>query len=317
MKCTRLVAVTVLCFFSGLSSAQTRNWPLKASKHSVVTLKLARSLLGAPKTNWLGARPNYKLIIETNGTSIVVNGRQDWQDAGWPAMLEFTLSKVDTSKTKTEVELKRETTTTPWVTILHLQFQMSPELVSDAFERVVFEGSSAEFEKSSYYRKEVADRLLPKIFSFGKLSELPREQQLILIKASGYEPDKVSESEYKGRVYISFTIEGESVYNTLQLGQTARVARVVQDSLLSEFKDKYRILAGTPGIDGVKLKMEVAYKDFTETLALPRHDILEIYTTLETIKKFNDAEITSQQLLDESIVLVNGDRVQVSLNQAK
>jgi hypothetical protein len=44
-----------------------------------------------------------------------------------------------------------------------------------------------------------------------------------------------------------------------------------------------------------------------------RCDKVEAYFTLDTLMKFNDADVTSQQLLDQNIILVSQDRVQVDL----
>jgi len=44
-----------------------------------------------------------------------------------------------------------------------------------------------------------------------------------------------------------------------------------------------------------------------------KSDDLEIYLPLEQVVKFVDADITSQQLIDGSIILLGGNRIQVPL----
>lgn len=79
-----------------------------------------------------------------------------------------------------------------------------------------------------------------------------------------------------------------------------------------------KTLAGVSGIDGFKIKLRIGHKNFvTEQYLNPYYDDLHIYASNEVIKKFAEDDITSQQFINESIVLVNGNRVDVSLTQFK
>jgi hypothetical protein len=42
-------------------------------------------------------------------------------------------------------------------------------------------------------------------------------------------------------------------------------------------------------------------------------DILRVYLPLAEMKRFMDSDITSQKLLESSVVLLNGDRVEAKL----
>ncbi len=319
-----LLALALIPNMSRIARGQSKDWPVDAQKGAIVTLKLSQSLLGVPKVSRWNLNLSSKVSINPGvGEGVLVNSRSDWQESGWLLMVGFSLSKVSAGKASTEVQLKKETLKTfangfrrneTWT--ISLKFMMAPELVNKAFHKVAFVGEPSAFERDSYYQNELADRLLPKIF-VGKLSDLTREQQLRIVRAADYEADAVRLDEYKGHWFIRFTVEGESVYNTLQLGQTARVARVAQDYLLSALKAKSALLAGIPGIDGIRLDMKIAYKDFVERFAAEQYDELAIYSVLDDVKRFAEAEITNQELLDRSVVIVNGNRVKVSLEQAK
>jgi hypothetical protein len=306
-----LILIALILSSPILAQPQTKDWPIAAPKNSAITVKVPKNLIGDPKYHRWQGNVSYTVIVgRGEDGAVVVNDRRDWRDAGWPLMLELQLKNLKSSKTKTEVQLKSGTTE------IYLKFNMAPELVSDVFRQVAFSGTPDEFEKSPEYQ-EVGERLLPAIFSSGKLAGLTREQQLKVIRVVGYDTTAAQAQEYKGKTYIAVNVTGDSVYNTLQLGQAARVARVTQDYLLKALKEKYALVSDIPGLDGIAVKMEIQYKDFLEKYVAAQHDDLILYASLKSIKDFSDAEITSQQLLDQSIVLVNGDRIQVSLDLAK
>jgi hypothetical protein len=81
--------------------------------------------------------------------------------------------------------------------------------------------------------------------------------------------------------------------------------------MLSKVK-AFKGVAQAAGIDGVKFTAHIAYRDFlNETVA--HDDVLEIYLPLDLCSKFAEADITSQQLVDGSVVILNGNRIQTSL----
>jgi hypothetical protein len=58
--------------------------------------------------------------------------------------------------------------------------------------------------------------------------------------------------------------------------------------------------------------MEIMYRNFVNE-SVNRTDQLEVYLPVELVVKFADSDITSQQLMDGGIVLLNGNRIQVQL----
>jgi hypothetical protein len=66
----------------------------------------------------------------------------------------------------------------------------------------------------------------------------------------------------------------------------------------------------------VKAAAKIPFKSFVDEYVSPEIDSLEIYAPLSLIRKFSESEITSQQLIDGSVVLVNSNRIQLSLSQS-
>ncbi len=128
--------------------------------------------------------------------------------------------------------------------------------------------------------------------------------------------DGITAGTYKGKSYISVDLAGDGdVYNSLRLDQAARVARVINERLLSVIKT-FSSVAEAAAIDGVKLVTVIQHKSFLDELAAPTKDRLELYVPLDKAQQFHDAEITSQQLVDASVILLNDNRIQAVLSSS-
>ncbi len=104
-----------------------------------------------------------------------------------------------------------------------------------------------------------------------------------------------------------------SVYNDLKLNQVERVAHVLNDRLLTLLKAFAAPVTGVGEIGGLKIEMIIPHKSFLDQSALAKDDRLELYAPVESVAHFADDAITSQQLVEESVVLVNGNRTNVPL----
>ena len=201
----------------------------------------------------------------------------------------------------------------------HIKLRFEPSVIDINREllTLVYPGSLSEFQASEYYQQEVANMFLPGVFR-GPLGAIPHEMQLQMIKGANYDLKAIGSETYKGRYFMIFRGVSAEVYNTIQLNQPARVAHAIEKDVLSSMRMAYKGLAQVEGVDGFKVELKVGYKNFvSEQYLNPYYDDLHIYATKEVIKRFAEDDITSQQFVDECIVLVNGNRVDVSLTQFK
>lgn len=107
----------------------------------------------------------------------------------------------------------------------------------------------------------------------------------------------------------------ENVYNELKLNQSQRVAEVMNERLLAILKAFAKQIEGNSKLYGLKLELSIPHKSFANEFAAATYDKLEVYVGSEDTRKFADADITSQQLMDSAVVIVNSNRIQVPLNQ--
>ena len=102
------------------------------------------------------------------------------------------------------------------------------------------------------------------------------------------------------------------VYNTLQLNQAERVARQTE-SAITQMKSLYQKTGNIENLEGIKLITDIYSKSFLDQLAVPQVEHFEMYVPFGLLHQFIDAEITTQDLADGSIILVNGSRVKANL----
>jgi hypothetical protein len=120
---------------------------------------------------------------------------------------------------------------------------------------------------------------------------------------------------FKGKNYFAVTLGSDGqVFNSNVLNSSARIAKVINDEVIGKVKI-FKGPSQVTGIDGLKFTAGVDFRNFVNESELQiHHDRLDVYLPLDLCLKFVDADITSQQLIDGSTVLVNGDRVQVPLS---
>jgi hypothetical protein len=150
------------------------------------------------------------------------------------------------------------------------------------------------------------------------LSAIAVERQLALLEAANPDPAEplkasIAPQTYRQKKYLAVDIgTSKNRYNTRKVDATQRVVEVFQDELFARLKAIGRPLDGATGVNGVSVKCGILFADFGKT-APARTDQLEIYVPIELLAKFVRTEATPQQLLDGSVVIINGTPSQVRL----
>jgi hypothetical protein len=304
-----------------------QEWPLTLPKGTTVILKI-------PLQFWLQEkeeRRDFKIELpfqDERSESVHLRrpyfvdmqnlfNRVGWAASGFPHCGEFTLSRIFEFRSfamhhklpYTEVELRSNTI------YLRLHFAHSSsevaELNSD-FQKVVFQGTWQQFEKTEDFQRDVFAVQEAKIFT-GPIAGLSDGVKLSLMDMACAGQNTFGAETYKGRSYFAVILGSDGqVYNSNVMNSSARVARVVNEQIIDRVKT-FKGPAQQTGIDGLKFEARVSYRNFVNEPEI-RDDQLEIYLPLDLCVKFVDADITSQQLIDGSIVLLNGNRIQVPLS---
>lgn len=311
--CRRLAQFTILLFLVTLpvvSAYAQKNpppvWALDVPRGTTVVLKIPNRLLGFDRvSSWTGAVSYGAVIEQSQKGGYLVGGLNDWRSAGWTMMRQIVLEKVTRDKNFTEVELRD-----PLFNI-KLRFDNTVRDVNAAFHDIAFVGTVPEFEASDYYKQEVMGKLLPAVFT-GRLASIPQARKMDLLKELKYIDSAIRTEKYKGGEYLSINVGGDTeIYNSNRIDQPTRMAHSLNQRVLYYFKRLARIIKFHPDVDGIKITILVPYKNFlTEYYNNPYYDRLEVYAPMDTIRQFVDDELTNQEFVEESILLVNGNRMQ-------
>jgi hypothetical protein len=125
-------------------------------------------------------------------------------------------------------------------------------------------------------------------------------------------------AEFKGKQYIAFSAPYPTAeFDSRQVNRAARVAIVVKSLVLPALDKVAPVITDANGIYGIKIRTRIFYQDFiSKRNQRTRVEVLEIFAPYDLVEKFFNHDITNQKLVDGSIVLINGDRIEVDLSKA-
>jgi len=302
--------ITVAAFGAALilgGPCQAKDWRLSLPRGTAVVAKVPTKFWRVDKYDAVSSKGQSIYYVEV---SDVLN-TPGWETSGFPFCGDFTLTKVFEFRPflklrYTVIELRNS--------IIYLKLRFGPEVkdLDAVFQRLTVPGDWRTFEASDEFHKTVFATQDAKLF-VGPLAKLSDPLKMALMRTVCDGQNTFEVETFKARTYFAVTLASDgTAYNSLRLDESARVRRTINERLLRRIK-LFRGIAQETGIDGVKFTATIAYRDFVNE-TVDHIDSVEVYVPLDLSMKFADADITSQQLIDGSIVLLNGNRVQVNLS---
>jgi hypothetical protein len=307
-----IILILIACF--GLNSYGQKfkkmTLPTSFAKGVLVIPKFNANLVSFENVNNWSGRHNYKGTLFKDGQGNYSLGI-DWKNRGWALMHEFAVQKIDRDRNN-NIVLFRSTST-----VITLTIDSGIENLEEALNAMFFVGSIDDFKRSEYYQQEIVDRFLPIVFK-DKLGALSFETKMRMVEAVHFNTESIKGEDFKGKFYLAINAGTDDVfYNTNQVNQSERTARTFEKLINAGIKQGTGF-ENVPEIEGLKISLRVGYSDFLREGQFPTNwDEIQVYFLFEHLKQFKGADITNQQLVDKSVVLVNGNRVQVSLTQFK
>ena len=146
-----------------------------------------------------------------------------------------------------------------------------------------------------------------------ELAELPRDIKVSLLEDVNNQSIGIWTEIFKEKKYIVCSYADGTEYNTNRVNQAERIARTIQ-KYLPVVKRKGKLLLVAKEIEGVELKVKIAYRNFVSE-SQASYENLQFYVPMDSLKLFIEADITDQELIDRSIILLNDSRVRVNLSQ--
>ena len=303
--CSSLLAA--LGIVIGVSAAEAQ---ISFEEDDNVTLKLPTSVLELEGRRILNGSPIYAAEIRPGEAGVVVNRSENWMLTAFPSLIALRIDNIDEDDDFTEVELRNDAIN------VKLRFSSQFADLNNALGQTVAVGTPTD-TASVEYRQQVYSLIGERVFD-GPLSAVaPESRQLLLLFADATAAGTgISHEQFRGEEYLVVDLGADSnVYNTLQMNQTQRIARILNDRLLNVLKAFAEPVRDVEVVFGVKLDFEIPYRNFLDDDAEPDHDVVRLYASSDDVKAFADFEITSQEFIDRSFVIVNENRVQIPLSE--
>lgn len=258
---------------------------------------------------------NLKLDVESRVNSGRVEVQQpsdsswraDWRLAGFPSIRHYVvgnLKTVDRDRAKfIEVTLKDPTP-------LDLRYRFfAPADQPEAIRAVLAPLRAADSALQTAY-----DSLGARFFTGPLAGFTPAERLLLLrfahITANG---TTLGSEAFKGVTYLTIALPGDgNTWNDLRVTRSQRIGRLIGDQL-ALLKAFAKIAVPHDSIGGLKLEEPSRHGSAPYYLDTTSEQVAA-YFPVGAILKFANADITSQELVNQGIVLVDGNRVAVDLS---
>jgi hypothetical protein len=270
----------------------------------------------AAATEWrlgglLGLAPRFALdaALSESGEAVVKDStgavRANWRAAGFPSLLHFVVEQINPVRRPGGVKATE--------VVLRSGGIAGRVFVPEGQEAAVRQVIAPLAKADSVY--QAGYHALGEVFFTGPLASFSEvERALVLTWAHRTAGGSLVGSEaYRGANYFTVTIPADgSMWNDLVVRQSQRIGKILTDRF-AMMKAFARLSIPHQAIGGVKLSTTSCHghaPNYTDAKCEP----VEIYFPLATLVRFADDEITSQQLVNESVVRVAGDRIEVDLS---
>lgn len=144
--------------------------------------------------------------------------------------------------------------------------------------------------------------------AFRLLPDVGLEDRYVLFKLGVLRGFDVSSTTFRSHAYLNVSIPISTTFNTITVPQDQRVTNLIRDSILPEAKALLPSVSGK-AIDGIAFHLLIPAHNFV-TGDEAKFDELLVYLNTDELRKFAASGITSQKLIDNSFVLLNGDRIE-------
>jgi hypothetical protein len=294
-------------------SAQAEGPTLRQGTRVLLTLPLGFLKEDTHFSGWNASMKTTSLdaLIEAAAPGTVsVQGDSEWKLSGFPSLLEMEVKNIryEGGKHRTRVDVK-----TPLKSEVRLFFAGQQGDAPGLFAAVTIDPS----EKESYLKATYA-ALAKHFLASGPLASLSEEKQTTLVQYAHITAHgaRIGTTNYKDKLYLVVSLPAmDTVFNDLRMNRAQRVARVLNDSLLVAMKAFASVVADVESVHGLKLELAIPHRPFTQATGTEL-DSIEIYAPSAEIKRFAEADITSQELIDKSVVIVNSNRTEVRLSES-
>lgn len=152
------------------------------------------------------------------------------------------------------------------------------------------------------------DKLKAKIYRF-----------LDIIKMQGYLSDaylkyrSINVTEFKGKKYIKFDFDSGITYNSIKLNKYDIAKNLFDDVIRKILNPLNDNISDPKRFYGYDLTVIGSTKSFADKYASTKQIVYRFYIPENAVKSYKDKDISGQQLIDKSVILMDDERIDLKL----
>lgn len=168
-------------------------------------------------------------------------------------------------------------------------------------------------QPADYLSTELAEskryaQLRSKVLDFLELIRLES-----ILNKSELELHGIGMQEFKGKRYLSVKLASENVFNSLKLNRYEIGRQVFDDTVRKILNPLNEKISDPKSFYGYNIIVETGMKSFTDENAVRESLKYEFMMPQSAVRSYKDKDISGQKLIDESIVLLNDERIDLKL----
>lgn len=157
-----------------------------------------------------------------------------------------------------------------------------------------------------YLKAHPEDKKLTKALI--KLQEMGKDQRA----AFQLEKHSTAITRYKGKRYLKFSLNGLKAFDTSKKTQYD-IGRLLFDGAIRKALAPLEGNGVGSGLDGYNLQFAANARDFTDQYSPIHRLTYDFYLNRQAVARYRAQKITGQSLLDQSVILLDKERIQISL----
>lgn len=123
---------------------------------------------------------------------------------------------------------------------------------------------------------------------------------------------EICRGSFKGRQHVSLTLEHNVKYNELKLNNYG-IGVLVFDEVVRKTLKTLVSASGSLPVDGFKISVKTQKSNFADNFSPTEWLEYDYYFPKSLVAKYVEADISGQALVNGSIVLLNGERIDLDL----
>ncbi len=310
-RCTIIALVASISVFSSVQAQKSEDTGF--SKRDSVVIAVPTALMNVHLSTGIFATYKYDLDARSNGGVIEVldsatgTWRSDWRSAGFPPSGRYDIHKIiKVTRIGTKQKMWEITVNTSGTQDFRIFVPVEQPEVARALIAPVAAADSV---------LQLSYAAIDSVTFVGPLATFSPAERTALLKFAHITANgtTLGSEDFKGLTYmtISLPLYG-STWNDLQVTRSKRIGALIEEQL-ALLKLFAKIAMPHDAIGGLMLRQDVRHGTAPYyTDATTEH--VMAYFPLKAILSFADFDITSQELVNQSIILVDDNRVEVDLS---